>query len=459
MDNFLESRMEGLVWPALPGPMGSQMLAVLYQFEKSQWWSAETIREYQFQQLNGVWRHAISSVPYYSGTLRAAGFRRNDRITPELWSKVPILHRSQIQENEKELLSRKIPPSHGRTKVIQTSGSTGRPVRVTGTDLTNFFWHTITMRDHFWHQRDFAGKLTAIRHTKNDLAAYPGLSLPNWGDSTAPLFRTGPSAVLNSNSDIAVQAEWLRRENPDYLISYPSNLHALATFFIETGQKLPKLRQVRSFGEILGDDVRQLCLDAWGVGLVDVYSAQEVGNIALQCPDQGENYHIMAENLLVEVVDDDNRPCKSGEVGRLLLTSLNNFATPILRYEVGDYAEVGPPCPCGRGLPVLARILGRQRNMLTLPDGKTCWPSFGINTLALELSIRQFQFVQKSLDRIEVRLVTERPLTVAEEEQLTGLFAKRFKHTFKITFTYLEHIPRSTGGKFEDFMSEVANRR
>ena len=89
-----------------------------------------------------------------------------------------------------------------------------------------------------------------------------------------------------------------------------------------------------------------------------MYTCQEAGYLALQCPDY-PHFHVQSENVLLEVVDDVGQPCGPGEVGRVLITSLNNFATPLIRYELGDYAEVGAPCPCGRGLPVLKRIMGR----------------------------------------------------------------------------------------------------
>ena len=117
-----------------------------------------------------------------------------------------------------------------------------------------------------------------------------------------------------------------------------------------------------------------------------MYSSQEVGYIALECP-TGESYHVQAENVLVEVLDDQDRPCSPGDVGRVVVTALHNFATPLLRYDIGDYAEVGAPCPCGRGLPALRRIMGRQRNMALLPTAAaagrrsswrapTKWPTF-----------------------------------------------------------------------------------
>ena len=140
----------------------------------------------------------------------------------------------------------------------------------------------------------------------------------------------------------------------------------------------------------------------------------------------------------------------------MVVTTLHNFSMPLIRYEIGDYAEVGHSCSCGRGLPVLTRILGRQRNMLVFPNGEKKWPILPMSTLSAVHPVRQFQFVQKSPDTIELRLVTDRVLNEAEEREFTGILHDRFNHPFRITFSYPERIPRSKTGKYEDFVSEIA---
>ncbi|MFN2505143.1 MAG: phenylacetate--CoA ligase family protein, partial [Acidimicrobiales bacterium] len=213
------------------------------------------------------------------------------------------------------------------------------------------------------------------------------------------------------------------------------------------------------FGEVVDDKVRVACREAFGVPLVDMYSSQEVGYLALQCP-ENEQYHLQSEHLLVEVLDDDGEPCLPGRIGRVVATTLHNFATPLLRYAVGDYAQVGEPCPCGRGLPVLTRVVGRQRNMFTLPNGDQFWPSFGDPTdfrkaLSGLPRLQQFQVIQRSVDDLEVRVVTERPFRANEESAVRDYVVTSLGHPFTITFSYVGEIPRSAGGKFEDFRSEV----
>jgi phenylacetate-CoA ligase len=96
--------------------------------------------------------------------------------------------------------------------------------------------------------------------------------------------------------------------------------------------------------------------EAWGVPVIFIYSRAEIGVMALQCP-QNDHLHVQSENVRLEVLDDDNMPCQPGETGRVVVTPLHNYQTPLVRYEIGDYAEVGEACSCGRGLPVLIRIL------------------------------------------------------------------------------------------------------
>jgi phenylacetate-CoA ligase len=431
-------------------------MAVLFQLEKTQWWSAETLQKYQFQQLGKVLVHASRTVTFYRDRFEAAGIDPTAVKTPEHLGQIPLLTRSELQKNHSALISDAIPRDHGKTFETATTGATGQPVKVASTEMASQFWKVIYLREHQWHDRDLSQKLAAIRYLGDDKAMPPnGVQGNIWGSPELHVFKTGPAVLLNIKSNIHDQADWLCRQNPGYLMSYPSNILALANHCIAEGIRLPNLQQVRTVGEILGPEVRQACREAWNAPIVDMYSCQELGTIALQCPDH-EHYHVQSENLMLEVLNDQDQQCGPGETGRVVITTLHNFSMPLIRYEVGDYAKVGEPCACGRGLPVLDQVLGRQRNMLRLPDGGQFWPVFGINILAPDLPIKQFQFVQKCLDRIEARLVTERVLSEDEENHFTDVVRQHLSYPFNIDFLYLDNIPRSKGGKFEDFISEIA---
>jgi phenylacetate-CoA ligase len=231
-------------------------------------------------------------------------------------------------------------------------------------------------------------------------------------------------------------------------------LLALANLALHTGVLLPELKEIRTLGEVVGDDVRATCKQAWNVPLVDQYSCQEAGYLALQCPEH-EHYHLQSESSLVEILNDENKPCMPGEIGRVVLTTLHNYATPLIRYEIGDYAQLGDPCSCGRGLPVLTRILGRTRNMLHLPNGETRWPLVGSDNYRRIAPISQFQLIQHTREQIEVKLVMPEKLTPVQTQDLIKMMHSSLGYPFELKFNYVDSIPRSAGGKHEDFISRV----
>jgi phenylacetate-CoA ligase len=140
----------------------------------------------------------------------------------------------------------------------------------------------------------------------------------------------------------------------------------------------------------------------------------------------------------------------------VIATPLHNLAMPLLRYDVGDYAEVGEACTCGRGLPVIRRILGRRQNMLRAADGGERWPllsSGDIGKLLALAPIRQYQFAQTHRDRIEVRLQTARPLTDDEARGVVDWAQAKFGDAFRIELAFPAELARTASGKFEDFIS------
>ncbi len=450
----IRSMVPEFIWPALPATQIQPHLALLYQLERSQWWSPELLIEKQFVQLNALLEHSLTTVPYYQQSLRDAGFETGMILTPELWRKIPLLTRADIQDAGTKLHSTALPSGHGPTSVISSSGSTGRPIQSVITRIRQLFWEAITVREHLWQRRDASGKLASIRAFPTGSADYPnGTVGQNWGGAVAGIFETGPVAGLSVVSRVEQQAQWLIQQAPNYLLTFPTALRALAYHCLENNLSIPSLRQARVISEVLTTDTRTAVREAWGVEIADSYSASEMGYMALQCPDH-EHFHIQSEVVYLEILRDDGSHCEPGETGRVVVTGLHNFAMPLIRYEIGDYAELGPACSCGRGLPVINRVLGRVRNMLRLPDGSEVWPLIGEPTYAEIPAIRQFQIGQKSSELLEMRLVTQRPLTTEEESKLRDIVLKRLGHHFEIALSYHESIPRSAGGKFEDFKRE-----
>ena len=103
-----------------------------------------------------------------------------------------------------------------------------------------------------------------------------------------------------------------------------------------------------------------------------------------------------------------------------MLTDLSNFASPVIRYDIADYAECAGACPCGRGLPSLRRIVGRERNLLRRPDGQRYWPKLDVERYREVAPVVEHQLLQREIDLLEMKLVVEQPLTAKQEEDLAG---------------------------------------
>jgi len=435
----------GVVWPALPDEAASRMLALQHQFDQSQWWSPAQLQAQQLQQFGQIFRHAVTTVPFYQQ--RFAQWAGPGIASWTQYRELPVSLRRDVQQAGNAMHSAAVPSAHGALVRTQSSGSTGSPLVTLGTAWTQLMWQALLLRDHLWHQRDLSGKLAAIRTRAAESR------VTNWGAATAA-FDTGPCVVRSVSPDLDEQVHWLVAENPDYILSLATNLQALANRSRELGVSLPRLKQVRTYGEMLRPEARDIVRDAWGVEIVDSYSSEELGYIALQCP-ECEHYHVQSENLIVEVLDQKGGSCLPGEVGQIVVSTLHNFAMPLLRYASGDYAEVGDDCVCGRGLPVLRRIMGRQRNMLMRPEGGYYWPSFASEVWASIAPIEQIQLVQKDCGSLEVRMVGPRELTAVETARLFTALTDSLGCTYRLSLVRLPAIPRTAGGKYEDFICEA----
>lgn len=417
---------------------------------KSQWKSPDEIAALQRRQLVQLAKHCEEFSPHFRNRLHGAGLMPGDFAEAGSLSRLPLLSRRTLQSGQ-GIFCTSVPQNHMPVFETRTSGSTGEPVVVKRTAVNNIDWLATTMREHLWHRRDFAAPFCAIRANVPKVVRYD-----SWGAPAALLHKTGPLLGIPITTSIDEQIALIGDFKAQILLVYPNILNAFVQR-AEAGElQFPALRQILAIGETLAPDLRARAAAVFGVEIADMYSSQEAGNIALQCPVSG-HYHVMAENLIVEVVGADGRPAGEGETGRVVITDLHNSATPLIRYDIGDYATVGPPCSCGRGLPTLTRILGRERNLILMPDGSRHWPLVGFHKFRAIAPIVQYQMVQDDRERIELRLVAERMLTAEEERALIAHVQASLGHAFAVRISYFpQKIPAGAGGKFEEFVCRVA---
>jgi len=250
-----------------------------------------------------------------------------------------------------------------------------------------------------------------------------------------------------------VQADALIATRPEFFYTIPSNLDGLLEAFERRAVRLPSLRLIFTGGEVLDDSIRERARRILGVEIRDNYGSTEAF-IAWQCP--AARYHINAEHVAVEIVDDNDRAVAPGAMGRVLITTLENRVMPLIRYEIGDYALASDEqCPCGRTLPTIGKVVGRGINLFRMPEGPRVSPWPLIGPLRAREEIRQFQIVQEAHRRYRVRYVSDIELDVAARHDIHARFAAILGLELEVAFERTASIERTAGGKFMTALSNI----
>lgn len=452
----------GHAWPALPLPEISQLWAAFLTIDQTQWLPADTIEQRQVDQVRVLLEHCARHVPYYRRLWSGAGLVPAQVQTLADFRRWPVLSRRTYQEQFTDFIAEALPPGTSEVSRTHTSGTTGIPIEISQTPAVGLWWFTCYLRDLDWCGIDPRGRLAAIRpfgKPGDDLGGLrEGLARPTWNRQLDTLMETGPCHLMELLQEPRRQLAWLRQVDPDYLISYPSNLEFLASLAQEQGVRLPRLRLIQATAETLTAEAQARIESAFGVPVKTTYSCCEAGYLASPCP-EGHGLHVHAENVLLEVLDESNQPCQPGQTGRVVLTPLHNLATPLVRYEIDDEATVGArPCPCGRGLPLLAAVLGKRRPLFRLPDGRwknTAWLVRGLFDAA---GFRQYQIIQRAADHLVFRLVPATGWTPDQEQRIRALAAEFLEGPARVEIQLVDRIELPTAGKLRDVICEAETR-
>lgn len=435
-----------LRWPALVPPQAQTVHALWLQLMQSQGLTATALQTLQDKQLAARLVHAAQNSTYFAPSLK--GMQIVPENAREVLARLPLLGRAELQ-TQAESIYCATGPWHGAVQEKRTTGSTGQPVVVRCTGAAFDLREAITLRNFAGFGMDVRQSFAAIR---SGLAkGQPdGISRPGWGGVIGQLFATGPSHALDLATPAEQQIAWLEKHKPVYFLTYPSNLQLL----ISTGLRVwSGLQGILTVGENVSDELRQNVRACLRASVWDQYSCEEAGHLAAQCA--AGQYHVASENVVLEVLREDGSTCLPGETGRVVVTDMRNFASALLRYELRDYAEVGSTCSCGRHSPVLRRMVGRTRQQIHLPDGRKVWPSTGLRNF-VGIPLRQFQLVQLSVHRLELRVHTDRELTPQEKIRVVVTVQMALGHPFDIeVVNSLQALPLGPGGKFEQFVSLV----
>ena len=433
--------------------MDESFARYLKLLERTERQSLPELAAYQEQLLEELVRHASANVPFYRE--RLACLSAGDGLDLSHWNEVPILEREEAIALGPALRASHVPEGYGGVLETWTSGSTGNALNLAYNGVIPVISNAALTRMARWFGLDTSRPLATIRiHTQGEPPSYPeGATDSGWSRADP----AAPSYGLDLRTPVSEQLEWLSRRRAPYLATLPANAMALAYAVTpEQGRKLG-IEFIFTISETVIEGARELIAERFGARLAGIYSCQEIGVIALECP-AAPHYHVMAENALVEIVDDNGRDVALGGFGRVILTGAYNYAMPFIRYAIGDVATAGKDaCPCGRTLPVIAQVEGRTRMAFVFRDGKRVWPrAWDVRGMKAFVPCLECQIVQIDYERIEFRYVPDGTGAAPDIDGLTALGRRIMHPSVEIVPVAMESLPRGPGGKFEQVISMVS---
>lgn len=325
---------------------------------------------------------------------------------------LPITDRDCLQDSAREmriLMPGTIPSDY---VAHATSGSTGTPRQVIKhRELYSMARDAITLLEWHWFDRDVSARLVALGANDSDADQLPGGPPLTYLGAASAWSRRG-----TTNRDPGTLLDFLEELAPAYLVCNGLTLRLLALEQLSHPRTIVGLEQVLSLCDRIDPSTRALVSEAFGARICDRYSTEEFGVIALQCPAH-DHLHVLAPSFVVEIVDPDGEPCAPGVAGEVLITSLHDFAQPLIRYRIGDIAQWGAPCDAGITWPVIEAIHGRTRQVVTGPTGQPRLVTLvGADFLALP-ELLDFRIVLFT-DTVVFLGHTREPLTEAQAQRV-----------------------------------------
>lgn len=371
----------------------------LREYERSQFFSIDEIRQLQLQRLQHRLRHAYENCPYYRQRWDAAGVHPSDVQKLEDLADYPILTKVDIQRHRDEMVARDHSPD--QMFLDQTGGSTGTPISYYQSYDVDLSRWAFTRRHNAWAGYRVGDKAAWVWGAPRDL---PPPTLKN----RLRQYLLEPTIYLDTAhfTDEKMHAfnDRLKRFRPKVIFAYARALAHLARYLRDRNQAVYRPHSIVTSAEVLEPADREVIEQVFGCPVFNRYGCREVGVLASEC-EQHSGLHTTAEGLYFEIVVGD-RLAKPGEIGKVLVTDLLNFAMPLIRYQIGDMAAIDPdPCPCGRGLPRLRSVAGRVTDFVVGSDGRLVSGVFlATYVIAKRPSLGQVQIRQETQGELTYKI-------------------------------------------------------
>ena len=428
---------KNIIYPLSDKLMGLSINKNLKKNRSTQWYTTQALSALQKEKLFAILSHCNDRIPYYQKLFKDYSFDINGDLTKEL-KKIPILTKKIIKQHLPYDLTDKNRKIYTTEK---TSGSSGE-------------------QGEFYLDREAFSKIIAAQTLYWEWAGY------NFGKKA---IQTGINPergikkqikdklllIKYSNAfkiDKKVIGETLnpfRNKKDIYFIGYPSSIYSYAKFAEELGINEVSFKSIISLGDKMFPHYRSLIEKIFNTEVFDTYGAAEGLMIAGECSEH--KYHILSPHVYVEILDKNGKSVPDGTLGQVVVTSLDNYLMPLIKYKIGDLAiksNQTNSCKCGRNLPMLDKIIGRDTDILYTPKLKILVVHFFTGIFEHYPEIQQFQVEQQNKGgRIQIRYIEGLNFSKSILENIRSEIYERAEEDFPLYFSNVSEIKPSPSGK------------
>lgn len=433
--------------------IGRRTRSLYLELKETEWRTREEIETLQLTKLQRLLQHAYVHVPYYRTAMDEIGLHPEEVESLDDLRRLPLLSKDDVRKN---LYFKLFSDQHRKREMhrISTSGSTGEPFLTYADKYQLEVRFATTLRALEWTGWRLGDKQARLWHQTIGMT---GLQVVRERIDALLMRRMFVPAFEFSHETLERYMAKLRRYKPVLLDGYAESLNFLATYAGQGGTIGFRPRAIMSSAQSLPESARRTIEEAFDARVYDKYGSREFSGIAYQCS-ESDDHHVMDESYIVELLV-DGRPARPGETGEVVITDLNNFSVPLIRYRLGDLAvavEQSGPCACGRHLSRIGQIEGRTQAIVHCADGTWLPGAFFLHLLKeYEYAIRFFQIHQSEPGAFTLRVVKNRQFT---DRALVEVLAELHRYAgaeTSIDVEFVDEIPLLSTGKRTPVVSEL----
>jgi len=443
-----------ILFPIYHFCIGDGLWKIIKAYKKSQWLSYEQLRLVQKEKLIKLLTHCKDNVPYYRTLIKEKSLWNENLSEYHNFKKIPYLTKEIINENRDNIVANNVKKRN--LVANSTSGSTGENLYFFQDKKCMLARQAVVWRNQAWVNCLYADKQASLWGAPFDLKESQSIK-----GKLHALFTQEISLSSYELSERSMEQyeKILNKFKPKLLVSYPSPLNTLAEFLLANKKTVTSIKSIITSAETLYEWQRSTIEKAFNCPVFDRYGCREFGNIAHEC-DKHEGYHLSVERFFLEILDDKGKPAKDGESGEIIITDLDNYGFPFIRYKIGDIAVPSSrSCSCGRGLPMLERIEGRTFDVIKAPNGNRIAGTFWTLALRTFPGIKNFQVEQISINKIILRIVTDHDYSKQTDEKILKLVQDKCGREMEIDIIYVDRIPLTKSGKRRFVLSRLVTNQ